>query len=72
MAQDDDAVTERPLGSGDPLVHLVVGETQVFLGERLALSDALFLDLVRSFMSIYLSPDPPRCAPARSLRARGA
>ena len=45
MAQDDDPVTERPLCSGDPLVHFVVGKTQVFLGERLALSDALFLDL---------------------------
>ena len=46
MAEDDDALAERRLGGGDPRVHLVVGEAQVFLRERLALADALLLDLV--------------------------
>ena len=32
---------------GDPRIHLIVGEAQVALRERLALADALFLDLVQ-------------------------
>ena len=46
VAEDDEAVAERLLRGGDPRVHLVVGQTQVALGQRLALADALLLDLV--------------------------
>ena len=73
MAQDDDAVTERPLGSGDPLVHFVVGKTQVFLGERLALSDALFLDLGEQLDVHSLATPARSCGPCpRAPQARRA
>ena len=41
MAEDDDAVAERRFGRRDPGVHLVVGQTEISLGERLPLADAL-------------------------------
>jgi hypothetical protein len=45
VAEDDDALAERPLRGGDPLVHLVVGQAEVALGQRLALADAGLLDV---------------------------
>ena len=45
VAEDDERVAERRLRRRDPRVHLVVGQAQVVLGERLALADALLLDL---------------------------
>ena len=51
MAEDHEPLAERRLRGGDPRVHLVVRQAQVALGERLALADALLLDLVRSLMS---------------------
>ena len=47
---------ERGFGGRDPRVHLVVREAQVFLRERLALPDALLLDLVQEFDVHHLSP----------------
>ena len=35
------------LAAAMPRVHLVVGQTEIALGERLALADALLLDLVQ-------------------------
>jgi hypothetical protein len=55
MAEDDETIAERPLRGGDPRVHLVVGETQECLGNRLALADALFLDLREEF-NVHLYP----------------
>ena len=46
MAEDDEPLAERRLGRGNPRVHLVVRQTEVALRERLALADALLLDLV--------------------------
>ena len=46
MAEDHQALAERLLGRRNPRVHLVVGEAQVVLRERLPLADALLLDLV--------------------------
>ena len=43
MAEDDEATAELGLRRGDAAVHLLVGETEVFLGQRLALGDVLFL-----------------------------
>ena len=47
VAEDHEPIAERPLGGGDPRVHLVVGQAQVRLRERLALADALLLDLIQ-------------------------
>ena len=47
MPEDHEAIAERPLGSGDPGVHFVVGQAEITIRERLALADALLLDLVQ-------------------------
>ena len=49
MTEDDQAIAERLLGRRDAGVHLVVREAQEVLRERLALADALLLDLVEEF-----------------------
>ena len=43
MAEDDEPAAERRPGRGDARVHLLVGQTEVALGQRLALADVLFL-----------------------------
>ena len=45
MTEDDQAIPERLLGRRDAGVHLVVREPQEVFRERLALADALLLDL---------------------------
>ena len=45
VPEDDHALTQGPLGLGDPRVHLVLGQTEVLLRKRLPLADAFFLDL---------------------------
>ena len=45
VAQDHHPLTERALGGRDARVHLIVGEAEILLGERLPLADALLLDL---------------------------
>ena len=54
VAEDDEAFAERLLGCSDPRVHLVVGQTEVAVGQRLALADALLLNLRSSLTSIAL------------------
>ena len=49
MTEDDQAIAERLLGRRDTGVHLVVRESQEVFRERLALADALLLDLVEEF-----------------------
>ena len=49
MAEDDQPLAERVLGRGNARVHLVVREAEIVLRERLALADALLLDLVEEF-----------------------
>ena len=41
------------LGGHEPLVHLVVGQTKIALGKRLALADALTFDLGQQ-MDVHL------------------
>ena len=43
VAEDDDSTAELGARRGDAAVHLLVREAEVFLGERLALGDVLFL-----------------------------
>ncbi len=45
MPEDDQPVAELRLGFSDPRIHLVVGETEVSLRERLPLADARLLDV---------------------------
>ncbi len=49
MPEDDEPLAERLLRRGDAGVHLVVREAEVVLRERLALADALLLDLSEEF-----------------------
>ncbi len=43
MAEDDEPAAERGSGGGDARVHLLVGQTEVALGQRLALGEVLLL-----------------------------
>ena len=43
VAEDDEAAAERRPGGGDARVHLLVGQTEIALRQRLALADVLFL-----------------------------
>ena len=45
MAEDDEPAAERRLRGGDAAVHLLVGQAEVALGQRLALGDVLLLVL---------------------------
>ena len=45
MAEDDQPGAERRLGRGDAAVELLVGQTEISLGERLALRDMRLLEL---------------------------
>ena len=54
---------ERALRGGDPRVHLVFGQAEILLGQRLALPDAFLLDLVQKLdvhwaMRLPASPPP--------------
>jgi hypothetical protein len=72
VSQDDEAAAERLFRGGDPRVHLVVRETQVLLGNRLPLADALFLDLGEELDVHVVSPDLKvrPTSPARAARPR--
>ena len=41
VAEDDEPAAERRLRGGDARVHLLVGQPQVVLGQRLAFGDVL-------------------------------
>ena len=43
MAEDDEPAAERRLGRGDAAVHLLVGQAEIPLRQRLALGDVLLL-----------------------------
>ena len=43
MPEDDEPAAERRLGGGDARVHLLVGQAEVALGQRLALGDVVLL-----------------------------
>ena len=45
MAEDDEPVAERRLRGGDAAIELLVGQTEISLGERLALRDMRLLEL---------------------------
>src|SRR5262249_12278168 len=43
MSENDEPTTERRAGRGNPMVHLLVGQTDIARGERLPLADVFFL-----------------------------
>ena len=45
VAEDDEPPAELRLGGGDAGVHFLVGQTEVSLGQRLALGDVFLLVL---------------------------
>ena len=45
MAEDDEPCAERSLRGGDAAIELFVGQTEIPLGERLALRDMRLLEL---------------------------
>jgi len=66
VPEDHDAPAERLFGRRDPGVHLVVREAQISVGQRLALADALFLDLgqeldIQSAFSVNARPEGRAC-----------
>ena len=57
MPEDDQPFAKGLLRSGDARVHLVVREAEIALRERLALADALLLDLSEEFY-VHLRQSP--------------
>ena len=53
MAEDDAPLAERRLGAGDARVELVVRQTEISLRERLALADALLLE-VGQYLNVHV------------------
>ena len=45
MTENDQPAAERPACGGNASVHLRVGQTEILLGQRLALGDVLLLEL---------------------------
>src|SRR6185436_15030329 len=75
VPEDDEAIAERSLRRGDPFVHLVFGQAEILLRQRLSLADALFLDLVQKLdIHTYprgFAPRTPLHAPKRLPREGG-
>ena len=46
MAENDEPIAERGLGRGDAELHLLVRQTEIGVGQRLPLVEALLLHLV--------------------------
>jgi hypothetical protein len=55
MPEDDEAIAERALRGGDARVHLVFRQAEILLGQRLALADAFFLNLIQK-LYVHLLP----------------
>ena len=62
VPEDDEAIAERRLRGGNPRVHLVVRQAEIVLGERLALADALLLDLVKE-LDVHVQSGDRRIPP---------
>ena len=75
VAEDDEAVAERGARGGDAQLHLLVRQTEIGVGQRLPLVQALLLDLVqhgqkRSGHGPALASRVRACEIFRNLRTR--
>ena len=83
VTENDDAAAELRPGGGDARVHLLIRQTEVLLGQRLALADVIlfvfgqdvklhFVSEPRSFVKLFAKPITSITGSGSGLRARGS